>query len=97
MQTILCNVNFIVPLYFSHCTNLNFFITPLFSALEPSKKHSDGNKMYQIESFSWLWGHHARKLVNESVGTFMALQDALAEVEPDNCIPILVKKSREYR
>lgn len=57
----------------------------------------DGVKLYQIEPHSWLWGRHTRKLVNEALGTFISLQNAMEEVELDNCKPILVKKSREYR
>ncbi|XP_064080429.1 nuclear pore complex protein Nup85-like isoform X2 [Macrobrachium nipponense] len=64
---------------------------------ETHAKLPDDAKMYQVDSSSWLWGNHARKLVNESVGTFIALQTAFVEPEPDSCIPILVKKSREYR
>ncbi|KAK7073302.1 Nucleoporin nup85 [Halocaridina rubra] len=64
---------------------------------EPHTSMLTTAKLYQIESFSWLWGRHMRKLVNEAVGTFIGLQKAVVDVETDNCKLILVKKSREYR
>nr|XP_053639909.1 nuclear pore complex protein Nup85-like isoform X1 [Cherax quadricarinatus] len=54
-------------------------------------------KLYQVESFSWLWSRQARKLINEAMGTFISLQDAVKEVEPDDYKSVLVKKCREYR
>ncbi|XP_063880842.1 nuclear pore complex protein Nup85-like isoform X1 [Scylla paramamosain] len=54
-------------------------------------------KMYQLEPSSWLWGRQARKLINESVGTFLSLQTAITEAEPDRHNAVLVKKCREYR
>ncbi|XP_042223537.1 nuclear pore complex protein Nup85-like isoform X2 [Homarus americanus] len=74
----------------------------------PHKAHSEAEKetqsktegpvkMYQVESFSWLWSRQARKLINESVGTYLSLQAAVKEAEPDECKPLLVKKCREYR
>ncbi|XP_071540417.1 nuclear pore complex protein Nup85 isoform X2 [Panulirus ornatus] len=54
-------------------------------------------KVYQMESFSWLWSRQARKLINESMGTFLSLQAAVKEAGPNNCKPLLVKKCREYR
>lgn len=54
-------------------------------------------KMHQVESFSWLWGRQARKLINEAVGTFLSLQKTLNEIGHDQHKAILVKKCREYR
>ncbi|KAG0720279.1 Nuclear pore complex protein Nup85 [Chionoecetes opilio] len=54
-------------------------------------------KLHQLETSSWLWGRQARKLINESVGTFLSLQTAVAEAEPDRRNAVLVKKCREYR
>lgn len=78
--------------------------------LFPRQEHTDYNtstsesaaqnvtvKLYQLEPSSWLWGRQARKLINESVGTFLSLQTAIAEAEPDRHNAVLVKKCREYR
>ncbi|KAK3865735.1 hypothetical protein Pcinc_028670 [Petrolisthes cinctipes] len=45
------------------------------SQLEPGREVH----LYQVESFSWLWGWQARKLINESVGTFLSLQKIMQE------------------
>ncbi|XP_069188460.1 nuclear pore complex protein Nup85 isoform X4 [Procambarus clarkii] len=54
-------------------------------------------KMYEVKSYSWLCSRQARKLINESMGTFIALQAAVKQAGPDNLKPVLVKKCREYR
>ncbi|KAK4307301.1 hypothetical protein Pmani_020927 [Petrolisthes manimaculis] len=64
------------------------------SQLEPGKEV----RLYQVESFSWLWGRQARKLINESVGTFLSLQKIMQEGGgAEERKPTLVKKCREYR
>lgn len=62
-----------------------------------SQTQGEPVKLYQLQLSSWLWGRQARKLVNESVGTFLSLQTAISEAEPDRRNTVLVKKCREYR
>lgn len=73
------------------CTDTKCVLTDTRSEMEGTVK------MYQVESFSWLWSRQARKLINESMGTFLSLQTSVKDAGPDNCKPLLVKKCREYR
>ncbi|KAL7635882.1 UNVERIFIED_CONTAM: hypothetical protein RMT77_013699 [Armadillidium vulgare] len=65
-------------------------------AAERSQSTRDSIKMCIVRKNSWLYGRFQRKLINESLDTFLSLQRA-ANNQDKYLKSIIAKKSKEYR